>query len=96
LKNKILRAITCDNARKLYQVLDKNVVAFGVEIGTRGSRWNVLHFCAKNNAHQCTEFILKTQYQEFQDEYKSLLNARTIEGYSVLVIAIINRSHKVM
>ena len=53
LKSKILKAINSDNARKLHQVLEKYVIGFDVEIGTRGSRWNVLHFCAKNNAHQC-------------------------------------------
>lgn len=63
LRNKVLRAVSCDNARKLHQILEKNVIAFATEIGTRGSRWNVLHHCAKNNAHQCTEYILKTQYQ---------------------------------
>lgn len=63
IKARILKAISCDNAYKLNRILDKEVVPYTVELGTRGSRWNILHFCAKSNAHHCIEFILKSQFQ---------------------------------
>jgi ankyrin repeat protein len=72
------------------------VLNFTTEIGALGSMWNLLHFCAKNNAYKCTEYVLKSQFRHHPHEYKKLINAKTMEGYTPLAIAIINRSHRVL
>lgn len=42
------------------------------------------------------EFILKTQYQESPQDYKKVINSKTVEGFTMVTISIINRSQKVL
>jgi hypothetical protein len=65
-KAKILRIITYDHPQKLLEIVEKDVIALDTEIGTQGSKWNILHFCAKNNAYKCTDYVLKIQFQYYQ------------------------------
>lgn len=62
-------------------------------MGHEGEGWNILHFAVKINALECIEFILKSQYEQSSDEYNKLVNSKTVEGYTPLMIAIISESN---
>ena len=67
ITSKIQRIIVRDSAEKLSLLLEKEVIRFDAEVGTSGSGWNILHFCAKSDSSQCIEYVLKTQYQDNKD-----------------------------
>lgn len=59
------------------------------EVGVKGSRWTLLHYSARWNAVHCLEYLLREKYQHDQEEYLAMLNAKSIEGYSPLMVAIL-------
>jgi ankyrin repeat protein len=65
-------------------------------VGAKGSRWNLLHVCAKYDAVECTKLLLKKTYQQDDDEYLQIINVRTAEGYTPLMIAIIYQANKTL
>lgn len=63
LKHKIKKYIHDDKPFKLRRIIEEQAISYDVEIGARGSRWNILHFCAKHNSSNCLHYLLRTHYQ---------------------------------
>lgn len=96
LKSRIIKLINDDKVFKLSRVLEEQAIAFDREVGARGSRWNIIHQCAKSNAVLSITWALKKQYQEISDEYRQLVNMKTVEGYTPIMVAIMNKAHKAL
>lgn len=65
-------------------------------MGVKGSRWNLLHVCAKYDAVECTKLLLKKTYQQDQDDYLQIINVKTAEGYTALMISVIYQANKTL
>lgn len=95
-KEKIIKCISQDEQHKLITFLNKEVITAEKEIGIKGSRWNLLHVCAKYNASECMQKLLKNIYQQDKEAYLEIVNSQTIEGYSHLMISVIYQSHNTL
>lgn len=56
----------------------------------------MLHLCAKNNAVLCADYILKSMFKVYPDEYEILLNAKSREGMTACMQAVMIFSHEVL
>ncbi len=49
----------------------------------------MLHYCARWDAVECMSYILKDKYRLDHDNYSTMTNAKTIEGYTPLMVSIL-------
>jgi hypothetical protein len=95
-KEQIVKYVSNDKVALLAKFTEKEVIAADREVGAKGSRWNILHVCAKYDAVECIKLILKKIYQQDSDEYIQIINVKTAEGYTPLMISIIYQANKVL
>lgn len=95
-KEQIVKYVSNDKAAMLAKFTEKEVIAADREVGAKGSRWNLLHLCAKYDAVECIKLILKKIYQQDPNDYLLIINVQTAEGYTPLMIAIIYQANKTL
>ena len=52
-----------------------------------------MHFCARWNSTECMEYILKDAYASSYEYLFSMVNAKTCEGYTPLMVSVIYTSN---
>lgn len=76
-KEQLVKLVSSDKAALLAKYMEKEVIAADREIGAKGTRWNLLHVCAKYDAAECMKQIVKKIYQEDAEEYMHIVNKQT-------------------
>mmetsp|Transcript_64653 Transcript_64653/g.75170 ORF Transcript_64653/g.75170 Transcript_64653/m.75170 type:complete len:247 (-) Transcript_64653:120-860(-) len=92
IKNQVHGAISSKNLEKLKELVEKNDVDAHEEISVKGYYWTCLHYAAHFNATNCLEYLLKRTYKKNPDQYVDIVNIKTKEGWSPLMISAIYKS----
>lgn len=95
-KEQIVKYVSNDKAALLAKYMEKEVIAADREIGAKGTRWNLLHVCAKYDSVECMKYLAKKTYQEDAEEYLHIVNRQTAEGYTPLMICIIYQANRTL
>ena len=66
------------------------------EVSKHKLGWNLLHYIAKHNAVNCLENCLKTTFQENPKFYHKMLESKTIDEDTPLLIAFQFKSNKII
>ena len=91
-KNRVHGAISTKGLDKLKEYVEKYNVDANEEISVKGFYWTCLHYCAHFNATCCLEYFLKRTYKKNPTEFKNIINAKTKEGWTPLMICAIYKS----
>ena len=59
-----------------------------VQVGPANTFWNFAHFCARWDAFECLQYMIKRIYAENTNLLLSFMNQKTIEGYTVMHVII--------
>lgn len=95
-KEQLVKMVSSDRAALLAKYIEKEVIAAEREIGAKGTRWNLLHLCAKYDSVECMKYLARKSYQEDAEEYLQMVNRQTAEGYTPLMVSIIYQSHRTL
>lgn len=92
VKNQVHGAISTKNLEKLKELVEQHDVDAHEEISVKGFYWTCLHYASHFNSTACLEYLLKRTFKKNPESYIDIINIKTKEGWTPLMICAIYKS----
>ena len=92
IKNKLHAAISNNDSNKFKELMKQFNVDPHEELSVKEHNWTGIHYAAHFKAPQILEYLLILTYTKYPKDYIRILNMKTKEGWTCLMIASIYKS----
>jgi ankyrin repeat protein len=92
IKHQVHKAISTDN----FTVFEQHMKEFSVdpheEVSVKGSNWTPLHYAGYFKRPRFLKYLVKLTYEKYPQDYASIINIPTKEGWTPLMICCLYKS----
>src|SRR5690606_27221250 len=86
-KNQMHGAIQRGDLAHVKRLIQLYKIQPNEECSVRGYFWTALHYACHFDSVECLEFLIKYTYSQNKDKYIDIMNLKTREGWTPLMIA---------